>query len=81
MLDHPRTMSNFKVMTLKELEKSIEERISKQKEVEATQKAENKLIETIVDGVKLDVPTQMVDKQVNYYVDDLRNRLMQQGLT
>lgn len=67
--------------TLKELEKSIEERISKQKEAEANQKAENKLIETIVDGVNLEVPTQMVDKQVNYYVDDLRNRLMQQGLT
>lgn len=67
--------------SLAELQKSIEDKIKEQKEKEAEAKAENKLIDTIMDGVSLELPKQMVDKQVDYYVEDLNNRLMQQGLT
>lgn len=66
--------------TLKELEKSIEEKLTKEKTAKADRDAENKLIEAIVDGVSLDVPSQMVDKQVDYYVEDLSHKLMHQGL-
>lgn len=66
--------------TLKELEKSIEAKIKEEKERKADMDAENKLIETIVDGVDLKVPEKMVDKQLDYYVEDLEHKLMHQGL-
>lgn len=66
--------------SLNALELSIEEKISAHKAEEAEKEAENKLIETIVSGVELKVPKQMVDKQVDYYVQDLEARLMSQGL-
>ena len=41
----------------------------------------DKLIETIVNGVELKVPAKMVDRQLDYIVRDMNNRLSSQGIT
>lgn len=67
--------------TLEELKKDTEEKIKHQKDHQAQHKAEETLISTIVDGVELAVPTQMVEKQLNHMVNDLNARLSAQGFT
>ena len=67
--------------TLEELKKNTEEKIKHQKDHQAQHKAEETLISTIVDGVELAVPTQMVEKQLNHMVNDLNARLSAQGFT
>ncbi len=67
--------------TLEELKKSTEEKIKHQKDHMAQHKAEETLISTIVDGVELAVPTQMVEKQLNHMLSDLNARLSAQGFT
>lgn len=67
--------------SLNALELSIEERLSHQKSEMVEREAENKLIEAIVDGVELKVPERMVEKQLDYYIEDLAHKLSHQGLT
>lgn len=66
--------------SLNALELSIEERLTNAKVNEVEREAENKLIETIVNGVDLTVPEKMIDKQVDYFVEDLEHKLSHQGL-
>ena len=67
--------------SLEELKKETKERIKHEKEHQAEHIAQDKLISTIVDGVALEVPSQMVEKQLNYMVQDLNARLAAQGLS
>ena len=67
--------------SLNALTLSIEERLTNAKTEQVEREAENKLIETIVDGVTLNVPEKMIDKQVDYFVEDLEHKLSHQGLT
>lgn len=67
--------------SLNALELSIEERLTNAKVAEVEKQAQNKLIDTIVDGVELVVPKLMVEKQLDYYLEDLSHRLSHQGLT
>ena len=67
--------------SLSDLQASIEEKLTKQKTEMVEREAENKLIETIVNGVELNIPAKMIDKQVDYYVEDLAHKLSHQGLT
>lgn len=67
--------------SLNALELSIEEKLTNEKVAQVEREAENRLIETIVNGVELKVPEKMVDKQLDYYVEDLSHNLSHQGLT
>ena len=67
--------------TLEELKASTKEKIAHEKEHRAEHAAEEKLITTIVDGVDLVPPTQMVEKQLDFMVNDLGARLSAQGLS
>ena len=66
--------------SLNALELSIEERLTNAKTEQVEKEAENKLIEAIVDGVELNVPSLMVDKQVDYFMEDMAHKLSHQGL-
>ena len=77
--DFAKDASEFE--SLKDLKKSIEENLTKAKTEQAEKEAQNKLIDTIVDGVKLDVPSMMVEKQLDYYLEDLSHKLSHQGLS
>ena len=67
--------------TLDELKNATKEKIEHEKEHHAEHEAEAKLVSTIVDGVELAVPRQMIDKQLNYMVEDLNARLASQGFS
>lgn len=67
--------------TLDELKKDIEKKILERKTREAQSKAENKLIDKIVDSSTVDVPEVMVDNQVEDYIKDFERRLAYQGLS
>ena len=67
--------------TLDEYKKSIKERLTADKQAQADHNAVDKLIETIVNGVELKVPAKMVDRQLDYIVRDMNNRLSSQGIT
>ncbi len=66
--------------TLKELEESTKKKLLDRKEKEEKSKAENKLIDQIVDNAKVDVPEVMVLEQIDEYIHDFEHRLMYQGL-
>lgn len=67
--------------TLDEYKKSIKEGLTADKQAQADHNAVDKLIETIVNGVELKVPAKMVDRQLDYIVRDMNNRLSSQGIT
>ncbi len=67
--------------TLEALKNSIKEKIEHEKEHAEEHKAEDKLIDEIVNGVELEVPKQMIEKQLDYFVNDLKQRLSMQGLS
>ncbi len=67
--------------TLDEYKKQIKERLSNEKNAQAEHEAVDKLIDTIVGGVELKVPAKMVDRQLDYIVRDMNNRLSSQGIT
>ena len=67
--------------TLDEYKNSVKDRLVHEKEHQAEHIAENKLIDKIVDAVELKVPSKMVERQLDYIVDDLKNRLASQGLS
>lgn len=67
--------------SLNALELSIEEKLTNARIEQVEKEAQNKLIDTIVDGVTLTVPKLMVEKQLDYYLEDLSHKLSHQGLT
>lgn len=67
--------------TLKELTDDKKKKLTEAKQKEEDAKAENKLIDMIVDNAKVDVPQAMVDQQVEDYIKDFEYRLSYQGLS
>lgn len=67
--------------TLDEYKKQVKERLTNEKNAQAEHEAVDKLIDTIVGGVELKVPAKMVDRQLDYIVRDMNNRLSSQGIT
>ncbi len=67
--------------TLKELKDSLTNRIVSQRTKEKQADANNKLIETIVENAKVDIPEIMVENQMDDFVHDFEHRLSHQGLT
>ncbi len=67
--------------TLKELTDDKKKKLTEAKQKEEDSKAENKLIDMIVDNAKVDVPQAMIDQQVEDYIKDFEYRLSYQGLS
>ena len=66
--------------TLAELKEDIKTRLLKQKENSIEVKTENDLVKMIVNDAKVEIPDQMVERQLDYFVDDFAYRLSYQGL-
>ena len=66
--------------TLAELKEDIKARLLKQKQESLEIKTENDLVKQIVDGAKVEIPDQMIERQLDYFVDDFAYRLSYQGL-
>ena len=66
--------------TLEEYKKSIKENLKKIEEEKAERDYEVELIDEIVDRCKLDIPTSMIDNEVESMVHDFEHRLSHQGM-
>ena len=67
--------------TLKELKNSIKEKLQKQGEERAKYETEDKAIEAVCSNVELDIPSGMIETELDNMVKDLEQRLQYQGIT
>ncbi len=66
--------------TLEEYKKEIKDNLKKKAEEMAAVETENKIIEKIVEGMKVSIPVCMIDQELESIIKDLEYRLMYQGL-
>jgi len=66
--------------TLAALKADIKKKKLEEKEKEANVEAENKLVDEIVKTTKVDIPACMINSQLDNFVEDIKQRLMYQGL-
>ena len=67
--------------SLQALTLDIEERLSKEKNAKEERLAEQKLVKAITDEVEMKVPEKMIERQLDYFVQELESSLRMQGLT
>lgn len=66
--------------TIKALREAKREEIEKQFKQQADTKKENDAIERIVEATEMDVPEAMIDRQIDYMLQDIAYRLSMQGM-
>ncbi len=66
--------------TLDELKKSVKSQLEEAKKADADNKIANDLIDEIVKGMKVDIPAQMIEAEIDNVVDEFNYRLQSQGL-
>ncbi len=76
--DFAKDVSEFD--TLKDYKADIKKHIAERYQKDAERQDENKLIETVVKNTEIDIPNEMVDEQIDRYVEDFRYQLSSQGL-
>ena len=67
--------------TLKELKVSIKEKIQKENETRAKYELEDAAIKAVCDKTEIDIPSGMVETELNNMERDMEGRLQYQGLT
>ncbi|MCI9087187.1 MAG: trigger factor [Clostridia bacterium] len=67
--------------TLAELKNSIKEKIQKENDDKAKYETEDNAIKAVCDGVELEIPSGMIETEVDNMVKDVEQRLQYQGLT
>ena len=66
--------------TLEEYKKDLEEKTKKEKEVQAKLEKETKVIEKLIENTEVEIPTSMMDDQIEQMVEQFGANLAQQGL-
>lgn len=66
--------------TLEELNKSIRERLQKEKDEKADNDAEARLVEQVAETIEGEIPAAMYENRIDEMVQDFNFRLQQQGL-
>ena len=66
--------------TLKELKDSIKEKLEEQNKNKAKYETEEEAIKTVCDNTKIDIPSGMIETEVDNMVRDIEQRLQYQGL-
>jgi len=67
--------------TLDEYKQSLREKLLKAAEENARSQMENELLTKVTENAKVDIPEVMIEKQINYHVEEFERRLAYQGLT
>ena len=67
--------------TLLDLKNSIKEKIQKENDDKAKYETEDNAIKAVCDGVELEIPSGMIETEVDNMVKDVEQRLQYQGLT
>ena len=66
--------------TLKELKDSIKERLVKENEQKAKYEKEDAVMKSITENMKVEIPTGMIETEVDNMVNDMEQRMSYQGL-
>lgn len=69
-----------KFKSLKEIEKNIEEGLKQEKEKKIKQEQHLKIIEKLIDEVKMEIPKVLIDSEIEKMNMELENQLSQMGL-
>lgn len=77
--DFAKDVSEFS--TLKEYKADIKKNISARYAKDAERADEDKLLETVVNNTPIDIPDEMIEEQIDQYIDDFRYRLETGGLS
>ncbi|MCH5160280.1 MAG: trigger factor [Clostridiales bacterium] len=67
--------------TLKAYKADIKKHIQERYDAQAERETESKLIETVVENTKIDIPEAMIEDQMDRYVEDFEHQLSHQGLS
>ena len=67
--------------TLEELKKDIKDKMQKENEEKAKYETEDLAIKTVCDDVKVEIPSGMIETEIDNMVKDVEQRLQYQGLT
>ena len=67
--------------TLAELKNSIKERLQKENDEKAKYETEDNAIKAVCDNVELEIPSGMIETEIDNMVKDVEQRLQYQGLT
>jgi len=70
----------FQKKTLLELRTAVEADIIKQKEIAGKQAQENQVVEELLKIVKVEVPSTLIDQEVQRMLEDLKNRISMSGM-
>ena len=66
--------------TLKDYKADIKKSISERYAKDAERQDENKLIETVVTNTAIDIPEEMIQEQIDQYIEEFKYQLSYQGL-
>ncbi len=67
--------------TIADYEKNLEEEIKARKEAAADRDFENKVMDTLVDNVVAEIPSAMIDKEIDNQINEFEYRLRSQGMS
>ena len=67
--------------TVADYEKHLEEGIKARKEAAADREFENKVMDTLVDNVKAEIPAVMIEKEIDNQINEFEYRLRSQGMS
>ena len=67
--------------TLKELKDSIKNKIDEENKSKAKYELEDSAIKAVCENVEVDIPSAMIDNEIENMIQDIRSRLSYQGLT
>ncbi len=76
--DFAKDVSEFD--TLKAYKADIKKTLTADAVKAAQQKDEDKLIQTVVENTVIDIPVEMIEEQIDQYIEDFKYQLMYQGL-
>ena len=67
--------------TLKELKASIQEKLEEENKNKAKYEMEDEAIKTVCDNTKIEIPSGMVESEIDHMLKDLETRLSYQGIS
>lgn len=66
--------------SLNDLKNSIKERLESENKNRVKYETEDEAIKTVVEDIKLDIPSGMIETEIDNYIRDIENRLKYQGM-
>ena len=65
--------------TVDELKKDIESYLKRHEEMENKNRAQNKILETIIENAQVDIPDSMINREAKLLMEDIKNKVTANG--